>query len=221
MLLDERRAMAVSRVERLASQADAASVAVQLRDQIQPLQARLDMARTALRGLENERGRNMPRAPASGVVRFEDPDLRVGTWVARNELLATVIGMDRWQVEAYMDERDTRRLKIGSPARFYAEAGTASPIEMSVSLIEQDATRILSSGVLTLQQGGSVAAREADRGLIPDQSIFRVRFDAPHVPEELRHQVWRGRVVVSVDAEPIITGLLHGILAILWREGGF
>lgn len=221
MLLDERRAMAISRVERLTSQADAASLTHQLRDQYLPLQARLDMARATLRSVEAERGRTVPGAPAPGVVWLADPDLRAGTWVARNELLATVVETGNWHVDAYVDERDMRRLKIGSSARFYHESGDGSPIEMSVSLIEQDATRTLPNGALARQHGGTVSAREKDGKFFPEHSVYRVRFDVPSVPLNLRAQVWRGRITAFAEPESIFLRLLQSTLAILWREGGF
>ena len=221
MHLDERRSAAASRVARLAAQVDAAAVNLQLRNQLRPLQSELEAARASLRGFESEQTRTMPVAPVRGVVRLADPDLREGTWVARNEALAAVIDPEQWQVDAYVEERDLDRLWVGASAMFHPEGGAARPLTMTLVVIERDATRALPSGILARSQGGAIAAREVDGKFFPEQSVYRVRFRPLEQPSGLASQVWRGKVTILAEEESVAARMMRSALAVLWREAGW
>jgi putative peptide zinc metalloprotease protein len=219
--LDERRSAAASRVARLAAQADAAAVNLQLRNQLRPLQSELEAARASLRGLESEQARTMPVAPVRGFVRLADPDLREGTWVARNEPLATVIDPEQWQADAYVEERDLERLRLGASAMFHPEGGAAAPLPMTLVAIERDATRVLPSGILARSQGGTIATREVEGRFFPEQSVYRVRLQPLKQPPGLASQVWRGKVTILAEEESVAARMMRSALAVLWREAGW
>lgn len=221
MFLDERRAAAASRVSRLESQVNAAAVNVQLLAQLRSLQSELEVARASLRGIDTERHRTVPLAPAAGVVRFTDPDIRAGVWVTRNESLATIVDPSVWQVDAYVVERDVSRLQIGASAVFYPEAGPSSPILVKLTAIDRDAVRFLPSGVFARSQGGSIAAREIEGRYIPDQSLYRVRFETLVQPTALAAKTWRGTVSVLAEEESITGRAMRSAVAVLWREAGW
>jgi putative peptide zinc metalloprotease protein len=221
MHLDERRSAAASRVARLAAQADAAAVNPQLRNQLRPLQSELEVARASLRGLESEQTRTMPVAPVRGIVRLADPDLREGTWVTRNEPLATVIDPEQWQVDAYVAERDLDRLRVGASAMFHPERGVAAPLTMTLVAIERDATRVLPSGILARSQGGAIATREVEGKFFPEQSVYRVRFRPQEQDPGLASQVWRGTVTILAEEESVGARMMRSALAVLWREAGW
>ena len=221
MLLDERRTAAASRVSRLASQVDAAAVNPQLLAHLRSLQEELEGARAALRGIDSERSRTMPIAPAAGIVRFADPDIRTGMWVARNEVLAKVVDPSFWYVDAYVSERDVSRLYIGAPAIFYPEAAISAPVYAKLISIEQDTSRVLPSGVMARSQGGMIAAREIDGKYFPDQSTYRVRFETVDQPTLLAAKTWRGTVSVLAEKESVGMRLFRGAVAVLWREAGW
>ena len=221
MLLDERRAAAASRVSRLESQVNAAAVNIQLLAQLRSLQSELEVARAALRGIDSERRRTVPLAPAAGTVRFTDPDIRAGVWVTRNESLATIVDPTVWQVDAYVLERDVNRLQIGAQGIFYPEAGISVPVSMKLISIERDASRVLPSGMLARSQGGSIAAREIEGKYLPEQATYRVRFETLEQPHALASKTWRGTVSVLAEEESIGARIFRSALAVVWREAGW
>ena len=221
LLLDEKRAAARSRVTRLVAQADAAAVHPELRSQWLPLQAELETARSALRGIESEMRQTVPLAPVAGIVRLSDPGIRRGVWVTRNEALAVLVDPGAWEVEAYVEERDVHRLRVGAPARFYPESALAEPVALRVTAIERDAAHALPSGILARTQGGSVLAREVEGKYIPERSVYRVRFETLDRPAGLGGQTSRGSVSVLAEEESVAARALRSALAVLWREAGF
>jgi putative peptide zinc metalloprotease protein len=88
----------------------------ELRRDWQVLQERQLQAATQQQAVETEASRYRLNASGAGVLRDVDPDLRTGDWLARNELLGRVVGSDRLEVLAYVQEEDVQRISIGDSA---------------------------------------------------------------------------------------------------------
>ncbi len=219
--LDERTVAARSRIARLSSQADSASVSPDLRSRLLVLQADLQTARASLRSVEVQMLERRPLAQQSGRVRLHDPDLRAGVWVARNEKLATIVDGERWHAVAYLAEQDVHRIAKGARARFYFEAPIHAPIEMSVSAIDLDATRVLLEGALALSSGGSVAGREIEGKFIPERAVYRLKLDTERQDSTLAAQTWRGKVVLFGESQSLAGRAARAAMAVLWKEAGW
>lgn len=220
-LLNERLLAARSRVERLAAQVDSAAVNASLRNRLLSLQADLRAARSSLHAIELQLREHRPVAPRGGRFRLADPDLRPGVWVARNERLATIIDGTRWHAEAYVTERDVHRLEEGTRALFYHEGRIHSPIEMTLTSIARDATRVLAEGALAHSNGGSVTARDFEGKFIPEHAVFRLTFEVNERPVVLEGQTWRGTVSLRGQRESIGVRAGRAAMAVVWREAGW
>jgi putative peptide zinc metalloprotease protein len=220
-LLDERLVAARSRLQRVVAQVDQASVTPELRNRLSVLQAEMRTAQAALRTIEIQLAERRPIAPRAGRIRFEDPDLRAGTWVGPKERLATVIDTARWQVEAYVGAQDIRRLAVGTRGSFHLESRSGAPIALELVAVDRDATRVLSNGVFAHLHGGSVTTRESDGRLIPEQAVYRVLLLPDERPGNLAGQTWRGRVVLFGAPESLAARAGRAAMAVLWREAGW
>src|SRR6185369_10590034 len=140
-------------------------------------------------------------APFTGTLRDLDPELRVGTWVHRQERLMTLVPIRGWQVEAYVDEDALRRIEPGQYARFYPDGAEGPTVALTVASIDEDATRVLANGMLATVHGGSVLTREKDHQLVPERAVYRITLQAAEPPASFEGHSWRGRVVIHAGWE--------------------
>lgn len=220
----EQLAQAASRIRRYSAEADAAAMQGELRSRWQVAQAQLSTALATRRGLQARVQERTTTAPHDGTLRWHDPDLRAGDWVAAREPLATVISPGDWQVEAYLNEADLKRIAVGQRARFYPDGKFSRfgrPVELQVSAIAHDASHQLPAPGLAVAAGGSVATREVDGRHIPEQAVYRVAYTVQGRPDALAGQVWRGHVVTDAQPESVLQRLGRAALAVWWREAGW
>jgi len=210
-----------SRVQRYSAEADAGAMRSDLRAGFQVAQAKLFTAQASRRGLEARLNELAPSAPLDGVLRWRDPDLRAGDWVAAREPIATLLLPRTWQVEAYLSEIEIARIEEGSRARFYPDGRFGKPLSLKVSSIAHDASHVLPNSELATMMGGSVAVREVEGRLVPEQAVYRVSFLADSQQTELQGQTWRGRVVVEAAPQSVLERIASAALALWWREAGW
>jgi len=210
-----------SRVQRYSAEADAGAMRSELRAGLQVAKAQLSTAQAARRGLEARLQELAPSAPADGLLRWRDPDLRAGDWVAAREPVATLLSPRTWQVEAYLSESEIARIAPGSKARFYPDGRFGDPLSLTVASISHDATHILLHSELAGVMGGTVAVREVEGRLIPEQAVYRVNLLATMQPQALAGQTWRGRVMVEAEPESLAERVGKAALALWWREAGW
>ena len=210
-----------SRVQRYSAEADAGAMRSELRAGLQVAKAQLSTAQAARRGLEARLQELAPTAPADGLLRWRDPDLRAGDWIAAREPVATLLSPRTWQVEAYLSESEIARIAPGSKALFYPDGRFGDPLSLSVASISHDATHILPHSELAGVMGGTVAVREVEGRLIPEQAVYRVNLLATMQPAALAGQTWRGRVIVEAEPESLAERVAKAALALWWREAGW
>ncbi len=211
---------ATAQVQQLQWQVAAAGLNAGLRPDAPVLQQELITAQAELHSIETTLEQYTPRAPFAGELRDLDPDLKPGVWVGRGERLAVLVQNDQWRVETYLDEDALRRIRVGDRARFYSDGGEGTYLPLTVTAIDRDATRVLTSGVLAAPFGGSVVVREKQGQLIPERALYHVVLSAPS-PGNLRGHSWRGTVVLHGRWEAPGVRLLRYLLSIVWREAGF
>lgn len=214
-----RRAQA--RLERLRWQASSAGVNAEQRQNMQVLAQEENTAKAELASVQADMALYVPIAPFAGIFRDLDPDLKPGLWVANRERLGVVIKTDRWQVETYLDEDAVHRIQLGDRARFFTDGLEGPVLTLSVSAIDQDASRVLPNGQLAAQFGGSVMTREKHGQLVPERAMYRVTLVVDTEVGDLAQQSWRGHVVIQGRWEAPGLTFLRAAMVLIWRELGF
>jgi putative peptide zinc metalloprotease protein len=212
---------ATARVERLRLHAAAAGLDPQQQQNVTVLQQELTAAEAELANVQADAARYVPAAPYAGVVRDVEPDLQPGTWVRAQERLLTLVRPGPWVVETYLDEDDVRRLKVGDGGRFHPEGLEGAVVPLKVTAIDQDATRALPNGMLSVPAGGSVLTRVQDGALVPERAVYRVTLQTEESPQSLQGHSWRGKVVLHGSWEAPGLAWLRSALTLVWREAGF
>lgn len=164
--------------------------------------------------------RYAPVAPFAGRFVDADPDLRVGDWVARDEVLGRLVGTGARQVVTYVDEKDVRRIAVGDAGLFVVDVLHGPNLRLRVKSIERDATRTLNERVLASHLGGQVLVREQGQGLVPETAVFRVVLDVLEGQDHV-DQSWRGWVALDAQPEPLLQRFARQALSVFWREAGF
>lgn len=219
--LDQRLTSARSRVQRFDQEITASAFSSEQRAKLLVRQGELQTAQTARRGLESQKQEYEPVARVAGKFRLQDPDLRPGSWIARNEQLGTVVSRAGWYVECYVSEEVVHRVTVGTSARFYPDGRAGHILSLRVQAVDRDATHVLDSAVLAAQHGGSVQAREADGKLIPEKAAYRVMLAVEDANDALAAHTWRGNVVIAGIAESIASQFSRAVLSLVWREAGW
>jgi putative peptide zinc metalloprotease protein len=192
-----------------------------LRSRQSVLQEERRGAEAELSAVQAEMARQSPRAPFDGIVIDVPPDLQVGTWIARNERLATVIDPGDWRVEVYLPESEIERIRLGDPARFFPEASGRGVVPVRVAGIDRDATRTLPEPQLALGHGGEIAVREKRGQLVPEQAVYRVTLKADVPADARRLPHLRGHAVIDAEARSLLGGVLRSAAAVVMREAGW
>lgn len=214
-----RRAQA--RLERLRWQASSAGVNAEQRQNMQVLAQEENTAKAELASVQADMALYVPIAPFAGVLRDLDPDLKPGLWVANRERLGVLVKTDRWQVETYLDEDAVHRIQLGDRARFFTDGLEGPVLTLSVSAIDQDASRVLPNGQLAAQFGGSIMTREKHGQLVPERAMYRVTLVVDTEVGDLAQQSWRGHVVIQGRWEAPGLTFLRAAMVLIWREFGF
>ena len=100
---------------------------------------------------------------------------------------------------------------------------------MTVASISHDASHVLPHSELASAMGGTVAVREVEGRLVPEQAVYRVSLlAAPQAATQaatqaaaLAGQTWRGRVVVEAAPQSLAERVAQAALALWWREAGW
>lgn len=219
--LQARQTAVQARVDRLRWQAATAGFDADSRSRLQSSQDELATAEAELAGVKEERARYAPVAPFAGHLRDIDPDLGEGAWVGRNEKLAMLVGSGGQVVETYLDEESVKRVHVGDRGLFIIDSGSGPGLALTVTNIDDDASRVLTNGMLASSAGGHVLTRDRRGQKIPEHGVYRVALAVDAPSSALTGQSWRGRVVIRADWNPLAWRYLRNALAILIREAGF
>jgi putative peptide zinc metalloprotease protein len=219
--LVQRHALAVAHKTMLEAQIKSASADASMRGRLPVMQAELATAQASVRETEVALERLTPVAPFAGTFYLTDDDLNPDEWLGRDEHIGVLVGQGSWSVVAYLDERYTHLVKEGLRARFYPDGGNRHPLDLKVTTIELDATRVLTHPMLTTIAGGDVQALQMEADLVPEKAVYRITFEAQSTPDQIDTHVGRGRVIISAGSESILARGVRNGLSILWREFGF
>jgi putative peptide zinc metalloprotease protein len=219
--LQRKRAAFLARIKLLRWQAAAAGFADDSRLRLQSSQDDLATATTELAGLDEELRRYAPRAPFNGQLRVMDPDLHEGQWLSAKEPIALLINSERLVVETYLDEAAVKRIELGGRGLFIVDSGAGPALQLRVANIDEDASRVLSNGALSVQAGGHILTRPRGEQLVPEHSMYRVSLEVESPAAGLEGTSWRGHVVIHGSWEAPVRQYLRNLVTLAVREFGF
>jgi putative peptide zinc metalloprotease protein len=175
-----------------------------------------------LEGVHAERHQFMPLAPFEGRFLQADPDLVAGQWVGKKEPLAVLVKQGTvWRVETWLDEDDVGRVQEGHSARFMTDSVSGKVLNLKVSAIDRDATRVLPRRELASSLGGHILAREKNGQFLPERAVYRVSMQVQDMPVEMQQMSWRGQVIIHSEWQSPISRYVRQLIAVLIREFGF
>jgi len=179
---------------------------------------RLEVQREESRATRLEIARLQLIAPFDGVWRDVDPAWRAGQWIANRESIGVLIDPRRWQVDAYVAQRDVERLRVGNAAHFYAE-GEARPQPGRIIEIGRTRAKQLPHPMLASRYKGPLTSTTDGRELPPSSPVFHVLVQLDQAPADLRET--RGQLQLDGDRRSFIVQAATEIGAGLLRESGF
>ena len=175
----------------------------------------------AERGHLEELARLTVRAPFDGAVSDLEPSLAPGTWVARDDPIAALIGSGDAIVEGYVAEADLDRLADGTVGVFRPETPERGGFPVRLQSVDRSAARRLDEGYLASVHGGPIPVVEsARRELLPRQPVYRVEF-RPDGARPGPDRAVRGRVDLAGEARSLGGRLWDGVVRVFVRESGF
>lgn len=217
-----KRATLQARLNQQRWQAAASGLDEESRKRLLVNQQSLYTAQAELAGVEAEALQFTPRAPYAGTLKDVNPDLQVGQWVSRKEKLGTLIKANSpWLVETWLDEDAVQRVRMGQSAYFYKDSGIGPLLNLTVTSVDQDASRVLPKPELAAHLGGHVLSREKNNQLIPERAIYRVTFKVESANDQNFDQTVRGHVTLHAQWEAPAARYLRQVMTVLMQESGF
>ena len=203
-------------------QAEAATFDEDMRKRWKVAEQSLYTTQAEMQGVQAEQYQFAPVAPYDGRFYLADPDLTVGQWVGKKEPLGVLVQTDTtWRVEAWLDEDEVARVRVGQYALFSSDSATGPVLSLKVVNVDKDASRNLPRHELAGPLGGSVMAREKSGQWIPERAVYRVAMEVQNMPAALQNQSWRGKVTLHADWESPLARYLRQVASVLVRELGF
>lgn len=203
------------------------------------LQRELARAKTKLLGLEKQHAKLKITAPHSGYIANLETALHPGRWVAKNQLLMTIINPENAEITAFVSSRHLNQITINQEGKFIPENINKSKIKGLVVDIDYQQSRQISAGKQELHTGllgsslnislpayhasvygGQIPVRmDAKNNLIPESSVYRIIL-MPTEHHALQH-VERGTVFMNGAPQSLASRLGKLIGAVFIRESGF
>jgi putative peptide zinc metalloprotease protein len=191
------------------------------RDNMQVLDEELRTLSQQFAGFKQQSQENTLLAPFSGVVTAVQDDVRVGTWVGRDQELLRVADIHRHSITAYVAESDFYHLNIGGEGTFYPEMLDHAPFAVRVVRINNSNSPILETPILASVYGGAIAVRPGqDQTLIPESSIYKVTF-APLTEDLDLAREMRGTINYKGAPESLLVRGWRQVVSVFIRESGF
>ncbi len=189
-------------------------------------------------------------AAFSGVLADIDPQLAAGTWVQPRQALAVLIDPRHWVVEAFVDEADITRVRLGQSARIYRGGLGQTALTGQVVAIDSHRTQVLPHALLDAQAGGPVATllpglapatsstasgttssttsgttsgQRPSEAQAPREALYRVKIalNAPATASAAAQQMAVARVVIAAQGQSWWASTAQRVAAVVVRESGF
>ena len=189
---------------------------------IQIIIQQLQEGRSKLNGLYEKKNELTIRAPISGVVYDLQKSLHHGRWINETLPIATIIVSDKPTIEGVIEEEGLARIHIQSSAKFIPENPQLKSIWTFVKEIEHANLQALDLAVLASVFGGKVPVQyDESHQLVPDKSVYRVRFNISAVEDVSVEQVIRGVVHIEGETQSFLNRAYKLVASVLLKESGF
>jgi putative peptide zinc metalloprotease protein len=189
---------------------------------IQVIVKQLQETRSKLDGLYEKQNQFLIRAPIEGVIFDTEDSLHQGRWINPSLALATIVQPNNPTIVGVVSESDLARIKIQSSAKFIPDNPQLDSIWTYVGDIELSNLKALDLPSLASVYGGKVPAQYDDKQkLVPDKSVYRVRFTISPVENVRVENIVRGVIHIQGEAESFIKRAYKLVASVFIRESGF
>jgi putative peptide zinc metalloprotease protein len=188
---------------------------------IQVVLQQLEELRSRLNGLEEMEEDLVVRSPIDGTVVDMEKNLHVGRWINSKIRLALIAQLDSITLQGVIEGKKLAQIKINQEADFIPDEPELDTINATVKEIEDANIQALDTLYFASVYGGEVAVRDdKENGLVPEGSIYRIRFEPVNV-NEVVPRVVRGQMHIKGEARSFAFRTYDLIAAVLIRESGF
>jgi putative peptide zinc metalloprotease protein len=189
---------------------------------IQVIVQQLQESRSKLDGLYEKQNQFILRAPVDGVIFDMEDSLHEGRWINPSLALATIVQTDQPHIVGVAPESDLGRIKTQASAKFIPDNPQLDVIWSYVADIEQANLKVLDIPALSSVYGGKVPVQyDENQNLVPDKSVYRIRFTVSPVEDIKVENIVRGVVHIQGEAESYIKRMFKIIGSVFIRESGF
>ena len=182
-------------------------------EQLQELQSRMN-------GLYEMREELIVRAPIDGSIVDLDDKLHSGRWINAELQIAQVAHLGEFSLNGVIEGRKLSQVKLDQEAIFIPDEPEIDTIRATVKEIEDANIQVMDSLYLASTYGGPIAVREDEDGLVPEDSLYRVKFEM--LDEEVAiPRVVRGKMHIVGEPKSFAFRTYDLIATVLVRESGF
>jgi putative peptide zinc metalloprotease protein len=159
------------------------------------------------------------KADFDGVWLDLPPELRTGTWVDTHNALGVVVDPRLWMVEAFVEERDLARFRVGAKVRYRPHLAWDAQTGQVTAIDDTRTARV--PHALDAEHGGFIATQGAAKPGAPKEALYRVRIalDAPPAQGPLRQTT--GHVLIDAEPHSWLWRTMLNAMAVVVRESGF
>jgi len=189
---------------------------------IQIIVRQLQESRSKLEGLYEKQNKFIIKASIDGVIYDMDESLHKNRWINPTLAIATIVQPENSMIEGVVSETDLSRIKKQASAKFIPDNPQLDSIWAYVQDIELANLKVLDMPVLASIYGGKVPVQfDETQQLVPDKSVYRVRFKISPVETTKVDKIIRGVVHIEGKAESYLERMYKVVLSVLIRESGF
>jgi len=189
---------------------------------IQIIIQQLQEERSKLNGLYEKKNELTIRAPINGVVYDIQESLHHGRWINETLPIATIVVSEKPTIEGVISEEGLTRVRLQTSAKFIPDNPQLNSIWTYVQEIEHANLQALDIPVLASIFGGKVPVQYGESNqLVPDKSVYRVRFNISSVEDVSVEQIIRGVVHIEGETQSFLNRAYKLVASVLLKESGF
>lgn len=211
-MLERRIVYLQTRIDRhIGSAADLSQFQILRREQVE--------AKSKLSGIVHRMARGAIIAPQSGQL-AELIQAHPGQWVSNRTKLTQIVGREKTEVTAYLEESQLHRVRVGALATFYSNNDELSQKQAKVMGISATSVSSIEHPEVTSIFGGSIAVYAAgDNNYHPQSGIYKIILQTETYKESLP---WRivGQVNIETPAQSPFSHFWRYAASVFIRESG-
>lgn len=189
---------------------------------IQIIVKQLQENRSKLNGLLEKKNELVIRAPQSGTIYDLEESLQQDRWINKKLPIVTIAEPIKATFDGVVSESELSRIKLMASAKFIPDNPELNAVWGYVKEIEKANLHMLDMIELASIYGGKIPVQlDESQKLVPDRSVYRIRFDMSLVEDALADKEIRGVVHVKGDPESYIARAYKLVASVFVRESGF